>query len=115
MTSDPNTILVASADDALVATLADSLHASGYRVCSSWESAEADPDVIVLDAALPPAARASLVARANRKRPIVALTSREDVRQTAAEDGVWVCLAKPVEVDNLVLALDRITGFEAAA
>ena len=115
MTSHPNTILVASADDALRATLADSLHESGYRVCNSAESAEHDPDVIVLDTALPRGERSSLLSRTRRRAPIVALAPRDDVRQTAAEDGVWVCLAKPVEVANLVLALDRITTFDAPA
>ena len=109
-------ILVASDDAALVASLADSLHESGYRVSNALEDSESEEgsNVIVLDTALPAARRADLLSR-RAGSPIVALASRDSVRQTAAQEGVWVCLAKPVELDNVLLAVDRITRYAAAA
>jgi DNA-binding response OmpR family regulator len=120
MAFDSNTILVASADRALVASIAVLLNENGYRVSSTWESSEDEPGLIVLDTAEPSAAQADVLQRHAQahhqtRPPIVALAPRESVRQTAAQDGVWVCLAKPVEIDNLVLAVDRITRYAAAA
>jgi DNA-binding response OmpR family regulator len=103
-------ILVASDDAALVSSIADSLHDNGYHVSTGWKS-EDEPGVIVLDTALPADARADLLQ--SLSSPIVALSSRDALEQAAAIKGVWVCLTKPLDTDNLVLAVDRISSRHA--
>ncbi len=133
MSLDPTqTILVASDDHALVTAISTSLHANGYAVCTRSPSGSpspivlhadlpaGSPSLIVLDVDLPPESRARLLhtCRSCSPRPtppIVALSPRAKVRQTAAEEGVWVCLAKPIELDSLLTAITRITRHTAAA
>ena len=125
MTSDRGFIFVAGDDDRLVATITDALRERGFRVASASGHA-ADrvrfdtelPTVVVLDTSMPAGRQADLL---NRLRPatdqltpaIVALSSRESVRQVARLPGVWVCLAKPVALDRLVGAVERISRYTA--
>lgn len=104
-------ILVASDDAALVSSISDSLHESGYHVSTDWQ-ADDEPGVIVLDTALPADARAKLLESA--RTPIVALSAPDALKQATAIDGVWLCLTKPLDAENLVLAVDRISKYTAA-
>jgi DNA-binding response OmpR family regulator len=104
-------VLVASDDAALVSSITDSLHDSGYHVSTNWSSQD-EPGVIVLDTALPEDARADLLR--SMSSPIVALSSPAALKQAASIDGVWVCLTKPLDTDNLVLAVDRISRYTGA-
>ena len=101
-------ILVASDDAALVSSITDSLRDNGYHVSTDW-NAQDEPGVTVLDTALPAEARAGLLQ--SLSSPIVALSSPDALKQAAAIDGVWVCLTKPLDTDNLVLAVDRISSY----
>ena len=111
MAMNSTMILVASDDAALVSSLADSLHDNGYHVSTDWDS-EDEPGVIVLDTALPADARAELLR--SLSSPIVALSSPDALTQAAAIDGVWICLTKPLDTDNLVLAVDRISRYSGS-
>jgi DNA-binding response OmpR family regulator len=113
-------ILVASDDEALVAAITHSLRDHGFEVCTAPLSRAHQPSLIVLDADLAPEVRARLLhtcrsAPTHATPPIVALSTREAVRQNAAEEGVWVCLAKPVELDSLLSAVRRISHYTASA
>src|SRR5215472_14991749 len=112
-------ILVASDDHALVAAITSSLRANGFHVCTESRTRAQPPSLIVLDADLAPEARARLLHTCRSSPeyappPIVALSNRETVRQIAAEEGVWVCLAKPIELDSLLSAVHRISRYTAA-
>lgn len=109
MSSNP--ILVASEDATLVAAIESSLHENGYRVSTSWADDDDRPGLIVLDTALPPAVRAEVL---RHNTPIVALSAPDALRQAARTEGVWVCLAKPIELDSLVMAVDRISNYTGA-
>jgi DNA-binding response OmpR family regulator len=104
-------ILVASDDAALVTSVSDSLHKRGYHVSTNWSSDDEgdEPGVIVLDTALPASVRGELLHSASS--PIVALSAPDALKQAAAMDGVWVCLTKPLDTENLVLAVDRISNY----
>jgi CheY-like chemotaxis protein len=111
-------ILVASDDQALVAAISGSLRASGFAVCSETPGRAQHPSLIVLDADLSSEARARLLhtCRAVPEQstpPIVALAPPTSLRQTAAQDGVWVCLAKPIELETLLSAIQRICHYTA--
>ncbi len=115
-----NNILVASDDEALVAAVTSSLRDNGFHVCTEPPAHAQPPSLIVLDADLAPEARARLLhtcrsAPEQSAPPIVALSTRATVRQTAAQEGVWVCLAKPIELDSLLSAVRRISSYTAAA
>ncbi|MBV9577392.1 MAG: response regulator transcription factor [Chloroflexi bacterium] len=126
-TSDSTSVFVASHDEALVASITDSLNESGFQVSNAADNNPAyggadapEPRrLIVLDAAMPARARAELLgtleaAPKTTRPPIVALSSRDSLRETASLDGVWVCLVKPVHLDDLVCAVDRISRHLAA-
>jgi CheY-like chemotaxis protein len=114
-------ILVASDDQPLVAAITSCLRASGFAVCTpspQYEGPDASepaepPSLIVLDTDMSPARRAVLLhtTRSSPRPPIVALAPRAKVRQTAATEGVWVCLAKPVELPTLLTAITRISRY----
>lgn len=111
-----NTVVVASDDARLVTAITTSLRAGGFEVCSHQQS-HAQPRVIVLDTAISPDARARLLHTCRARSsdastpPIIALAPREALRATVAQEGVWVCLAKPVELDSLLSAVARISCY----
>ncbi|MBV9580374.1 MAG: hypothetical protein JO057_17450 [Chloroflexi bacterium] len=112
-------ILVASDDAALAAAVTSSLRTNGFHVCSAQQCQNHPPRLIVLDADMSAEARAQLLDpfRAESPRtapPIVALAARDSLKATTAEQGVWVCLAKPIELDSLLSAVDRISRYTAA-
>ena len=124
MSSMPTSVLVVGDDKFLRSAVANSLDQEGFDVemTSSQEAMDFRqthdhrPRLIVLDAAMPDTARLKFLSETtNPKPPIVALSSRTELRDIVAQDGVWLCLAKPFEMDVLVHAVSRIASHTAAA
>ena len=135
----PYAILIASDDEPLVAAITTSLRTNGFEVCRGTPSEDTNsredissglgpcdclgtddyesPSLIVLDTELSPERRSSVLhtCRANPSTPIVALAPRAKVRQSANESGVWLCLAKPVDLSTLLTAITQIARHTAAA
>jgi DNA-binding response OmpR family regulator len=116
-------VLVVGDDESLRSEVAASLHDGGFAVeATSSENAldlrhtQANPPrLIVLDAGMSDAARSKfLSATRHTKPPIVALSCKTELRSIVSQDGVWLCLAKPIAMDVLVHAVGRITSFTAA-
>ncbi|MBV9597595.1 MAG: response regulator transcription factor [Chloroflexi bacterium] len=120
MTLDSNNnILVASDDAALVKAISGSLHANGFRVCTANQHANHPPRLIVLDTEASSETRARVLNAFGcdpdgTTPPIVALSPRAALKETAAQKGVWVCLAKPIELDSLLSAVERISDYTSA-
>src|ERR1700730_13515486 len=124
MNSMSTSILVVGDDECLRCAVADSLDHEGFLVETTSsqdaldlrEAHDPRPQLSVLDAAISDSARLKFLSEAtSAKPPIVALSSRTELRDIVAHDGVWLCLAKPVELDLLVQAVRRIATFTAAA
>jgi DNA-binding response OmpR family regulator len=116
-------VLVVGDDEGLRSAVAESLHDGGFAVEASCSEDALDlrhsqanpPRLIVLDAGMSDAARSKfLSATLHTKPPIVALSCRTELRSIVSQDGVWLCLAKPIAMDVLVHAVGRITSFTAA-
>ena len=106
-------IAVVSANHELRATLADACRLGGYEPEAARDWLEADPgiaavwDVPVLEAGWP-----ERLAERAKGSPVVALLGFADramVRQ-AREHGASACLELPCEVEDLIVALDRVAG-----
>jgi DNA-binding response OmpR family regulator len=116
-------ILVVGHDESTGAVLAENFEAPGYEVETAGGGAEAlssirrfPPDLIVVDATTPGSnhwdfPEWSRVDGRAAATPIVALSTRDQLSDVVALDGVWVCLVKPVEADVLVGAVQRIASF----
>ncbi|HLZ31075.1 MAG TPA: response regulator [Chloroflexota bacterium] len=124
MNTRSTSILVVGDDESLRSAVADSLDQEGFRVETTSSRDALDlrqthshrPNLIVLDAAMSDSARLKFLSETtSAKPPIVALSSRTELRAIVAHDGVWLCLAKPVKLDLLVHAVRRIATYTAAA
>jgi DNA-binding response OmpR family regulator len=116
-------ILVVADDEFTAAVLAEHFEAPEFQVEMADGEADAlrkirrfPPDLMVVDATMPGLDHwdfpnwCRLDGRTD-STPIVALSTRDQLSDVVARDGVWVCLVKPVEVEVLVGAVHRIARF----
>jgi two-component system response regulator HydG len=119
MTKDPVRALVVDDEPSARVALKTLLEARGYRVQQAGDGAEAlermselPPDVVVTDLDMPKMDGMALlkaVRERDRELPVVVVTSAVELRSAVAamRAGASDYITKPVEIDQLVLALER--------
>jgi CheY-like chemotaxis protein len=116
-------VLVVDDDVAIRETLHDVLESAGYKVglaengARALESMRTDaPDVVVLDLMMPVMSGWEVLEAAEeeaelRSIPILVISAMAaPVADGEREGGVRMCLPKPLELDVLLAALDRLTA-----
>ena len=112
-------VLVAEDDSEIRQALIDMLEFSDYDVRTVSDGVEAlavldhwRPDVIVLDMLMPemdgPTFLAALQTRGDADIPVLLLSAMRDLEEHAATLPVAGVVAKPFDVDELLVALEQI-------
>lgn len=113
-----DTILVVDDDPGILSTVAEVLDLEGYSVQTATNGAEAlravdreEPCLVLLDMRMPVLDGWGF-AQAVRERgltlPIVVMTAAQDARHWADEIGAAGFLAKPFELMDLLVAVERL-------
>lgn len=113
----PRKVLLVDDERLVLSTLGKGLEQAGYAVqaCASVEEARrvmalARPDIAVLDIRMPGISGLDLASELNRERgiPFIFLTaySETDMVRQAAENGALGYLVKPVDISQLVPAIE---------
>jgi DNA-binding response OmpR family regulator len=116
-------ILVVDDDPGIRQTVREILDLEGYPVETAADGAEAlraveqrQPSLVLLDMRMPQLDGWAF-ARAVRERglalPILVMTAAENARRWAEEIGADGYLAKPFELDELLLAVERVRRVES--
>jgi DNA-binding response OmpR family regulator len=117
MTSKP--ILIVDDDLAILDMIADLLTYEGYNVVTATKGSAAlerimseRPALVLLDLMMPEISGWQIVAALKassrtRSIPIILLSARRDLAETAMELGVTAYLEKPFELDELLTAIQR--------
>jgi len=115
-------ILVADDDENLCANLKDILDSKGYQICTAYngstaleETGKHNFDIMLLDIKLPPQNGLETYISICEIRPnltAIIITGyfkelNEIVKQ-ALKKGVYTCLEKPVNIDELILLIEKI-------
>jgi CheY-like chemotaxis protein len=111
-------ILVVDDDKSIRSTISELLKSEGYAVETAANGAEAlrlmgqsHPSLVLLDMRMP-IVNGWEFARTLRERgimvPILVMTAASDARSWAREIGAQGYLAKPFDLDDLLLAVERI-------
>jgi CheY-like chemotaxis protein len=111
-------ILVADDDRAILATVSDILTMEGYPVVTALNGAEAlrqieeaRPALLLLDMRMP-GLNGWDVVRTLRGRgiavPVLVMTAAQDARRWAEQIGADGYLAKPFDLDDLLVAVERL-------
>jgi DNA-binding response OmpR family regulator len=120
--ASPCDVLVVDDDDAIRATVAEVLRAEGYVVNTAANGAEAlavvdqvPPRLVLLDMRMPVLDGwgfvQGLTERGIRLRVLV-LTATQDARRWAAEIGADGYIAKPFDLDDLLITVERLCNPE---
>jgi two-component system chemotaxis response regulator CheY len=113
----PHHILVVDDDPAIRATVSEVLSDEGYSVMTATNGAEGlaavqklSPSVVLLDMRMPVLdgwGFARAMAERGGAPPIVVMTAAHEARRWAQEIGTTLVLAKPFDLDELLLAVER--------
>ncbi len=111
------TVLFVDDEPAVLFMMQDALSENGYQILTARSGEEALPllgeaDVVVTDLAMPGMDGLALLARAQRvdaELPVILVTAHgsEKIAALAIKRGAYDYLAKPFDVDDLVLAVTR--------
>jgi two-component system response regulator MprA len=116
---------VAEDDSEIRQAVIDMLEFSGYEVRTAPNGAQAldtldrwRPDAIILDMLMPemdgPTFLKSLRARGKDDIPVILLSAMRDLAERAATLPIADVIAKPFDVDELLVALERLWAADQA-
>jgi DNA-binding response OmpR family regulator len=113
-------VIVVEDDEDIAALLSDILETEGYAPVSVSDAAglnaqlDPPPDLVVLDLRLahggPELILGTLRVHGMSKIPVLLLSAADDLPERASALGVTAYLAKPFELDELLLVARRLLG-----
>jgi len=118
---DKKKILVVDDERDFVELVQVRLETNGYDVITAFDAAEAlekvkeKPDVILLDIMMPDVDGYTLFRRLRkdcdtRSIPIIVVTAKPEMKELFQAEGVDSYLVKPVENEELLSAIRKVTG-----
>jgi CheY-like chemotaxis protein len=113
-------ILVVDDDPSILHTVAELLDMEGYAVETATNGAEAlryveqaEPSLVLLDMRMPVMDGWTFVRvlkERGRRLPILVMTAAQDAKQWAEEVGAAGYVAKPFDLEDLLDAVERVSG-----